>query len=133
MKFAIAYVATLAAFLIVDFAWLGWVAKPLYRREIGSLLLPSFNFPVAGGFYLLYCAGIVVFAVVPALRSESLATAAGLGALLGLIAYGTYDLTNLATLRGWTTTMAVVDMAWGAVLTAIAAGAGYLAASRLMG
>jgi uncharacterized membrane protein len=84
---------------------------------------------VAFLFYLLYVVGIVVFAVLPGLREENWRTAAMLGALLGLVAYGTYDLTNLATLKGWPMTVTIVDMAWGVVLTAASATAGYFAGS----
>lgn len=121
----IAYLATAVVFFTLDFIWLGHIARDLYRREIGPLLLEQFNLPVAGGFYALYVAGIVVFAVWPALNNASWQTALGLGALFGLMAYGTYDLTNLATLKGWTVNMVLMDVSWGTALTGTSALAGY--------
>ena len=82
-------------------------------------------------FYLLYVAGLLVFAILPGLRARRGRTAAALGALLGLLAYGTYDLSNYATLRDWPLGLTAIDMTWGAVLSAVSATAGYLAASRL--
>ena len=79
-------------------------------------------------FYLLYVAGLLVFAILPGLRARRGRTAAALGALLGLLAYGTYDLSNYATLRDWPLTLTLIDMGWGAVLSAVSAAAGYLAA-----
>jgi len=125
MQAAIAYAATVIVFFAIDFVWLSYAAKTIYQREIGTLLLSQFNMPVAAGFYVFYVIGIVVFAVLPALNSGSWLTALILGGLLGLIAYGTYDLTNLATLKGWTVKMAVIDMAWGMVLTGFSATAGF--------
>jgi uncharacterized membrane protein len=125
MQAAIAYAATVIVFFAIDFVWLSYAAKTIYQREIGPLLLSQFNLPVAAGFYVFYVVGIVVFAVLPALNSGSWLTALILGGLLGLIAYGTYDLTNLATLKGWTVKMAVIDMTWGMVLTGFSAMAGF--------
>jgi uncharacterized membrane protein len=125
VKYVIAYGATAAIFFAVDFVWLGLMAKSFYRDHIGHLMADHVNMTAAVGFYLLYIVGIVVFAVLPALQSDSWKTALVLGGLLGLIAYGTYDMTNLATLRDWPVAVAVVDMAWGTALTAASATAGY--------
>lgn len=133
MAYVIAYFATLVVTAVCDFAWLSTVAASVYRPRLGNLLLDK---PVLGPavlFYLVYCAGIVIFAVAPALRAASVGRALGLGALFGCFAYATYDLTNLATLRGWSGTVTVLDIAWGACLSAIGAGAGCLAAQRLSG
>ncbi|MDA0342317.1 MAG: DUF2177 family protein, partial [Proteobacteria bacterium] len=81
-------------------------------------------------FYVGYVAGVVYFAVLPALREGSWRAAARRGALLGLLAYATYDMTNLATLVGWSLPVSLVDMAWGMVITGTAATAGYLASPR---
>jgi uncharacterized membrane protein len=125
IKYVIAYGATAVIFFAVDFVWLGLMAKSFYRDHIGHLMADQVNMTAALGFYLLYIVGIVVFAVLPALQSDSWKTALVLGGLLGLIAYGTYDMTNLATLRDWPVAVAVVDMAWGTALTATSATAGY--------
>lgn len=133
MTYVLAYVGTVVAFLGLDFLWLGTVATGFYRGRIGSLLLDQPNFVAAGLFYLLYVAGIVYFAVQPALVSGNWTTAAIAGAILGLIAYGTYDMTNLATLKNWSLTLSAVDMAWGTVLTSFSAVVGYWVAEKLSG
>ena len=121
-----AYTASLVIFLILDSLWLGVVARGFYASELGDLLRANINFLAAAGFYAFYVAGIVYFAVHPALTANSLGIALLNGALFGLLAYGTYDMTNLATLKNWPLTMSLVDMAWGTVLTATAAAAGFL-------
>ena len=130
MTYIAAYAAAGAAFLILDMIWLGFAARGIYQAEIGPLLREPFNIPAATAFYLLYLFGVVFFAIAPALESGGLVRAALTGAVFGLVAYGTYDLTNLATLNGYTTRIAIIDMIWGAFLTAGAAAAGYLAAAR---
>jgi uncharacterized membrane protein len=97
-RFLLAYAAALATLLIIDLPWLGIVAQPLYQQGIGHLMAPQFNLPAAIAFYLVYAAGLVYFAVHGA---RGLRHAALRGALFGFVAYATYDLTNLATLRGW--------------------------------
>lgn len=130
MPYVIAYISTAVVFFALDYLWLTRIAIGFYREQIGSLMLASPNFAAAGVFYLFYVVGVVYFAVMPAASAGSLVTALINGALLGLLAYGTYDMTNLATLKGWSLQMSMVDMAWGAFLTATAAAAGYLAVSR---
>jgi uncharacterized membrane protein len=130
MTYLIAYVSTAVVFFALDYVWLTRVAIGFYRQNIGELLLATPNFAAAGIFYLFYVVGIVYFAVMPAVTANSVLTALLNGAILGLLAYGTYDMTNLATLKGWSLSVSVVDMAWGAVLTATAAAAGYYAVSR---
>ena len=112
---------------VLDFLWLGFVAKKVYYSQMGSLLLEKPNMIPALIFYVIYVVGIVVFVVNPALAHNSLGRAAGYGALFGLVAYATYDLTNLAVLKGYSPTIAVIDLAWGMVITAAAASAAYLA------
>jgi len=116
---------------VVDLVWIGVVARNLYQGQLGPLLLDSPRWAVAVAFYLLYIVGIVVLAALPGYVNGSLAEAAWRGALLGLVAYATYDLTNLATLKGWSTLVTVADLAWGAVLTAIVSSAAYLIAGWL--
>lgn len=122
-----AYFASLLIFLILDGLWLGLLARKFYASQLGSLLRDNVNFLAAGGFYVAYVGGIVFFAVAPALSDGSWKTAALRGAVFGLLAYGTYDMTNLATIKNWPLIMSLVDMAWGTLLTAAAATAGYLA------
>lgn len=132
LNYAIAYCVTLVAFLFVDFFWLTRVARDFYAGQIGPLLLDQPRLGVAAGFYCLYVVGIVAFAVMPALKANAPGTALVFGALLGLIAYGTYDLTNYATLKDWPLLVVVVDMAWGAVLTSFSALAGFYGARFLI-
>ena len=131
-KFIIAYGTTAAVFFALDFLWLGVVAKDFYRSALGSLLLERPNMTAAVVFYLLYVAGIVLFAVAPALATESWQKAVVLGALFGFFAYSTYDMTNLATLKGWPLSVVVVDIAWGALLTGISAALGYALTTWIM-
>ncbi len=128
MKTTIAYAGTLIAFLAVDAIWLGLVARTFYRDQLGELMLPSPNFAVAAIFYVFFAAAIVFLAVLPGLAAGSLATVIINGAILGLAAYGTYDITNLATLKNWPVIVTIVDMAWGTFLTAFAATGGFLVA-----
>lgn len=123
----IAYITTAVVFFAVDFIWLSTMTGIFYRPRMGDMLLAQPNFPVAAMFYLIYIAGIVYFAVLPALNSGNWVTALTSGAILGLIAYGTYDMTNLATLKNWSLSLSIVDMAWGTALTALASFVGYFA------
>ena len=120
-----AYLATAIAFCALDFAWLGLVAPSFYKAQIGSLLLAKPNLVPALIFYVLYVAGLVIFCVLPGIETASWLKAGALGALFGLIAYATYDLSNLATLKDWTTQLSLVDMCWGSVASALASTCGY--------
>jgi uncharacterized membrane protein len=125
------YLATVPVFFAVDIVWLNFVAKNFYRDRLGALLLDQFNLPVGLAFYLLYIVGIIVFAVLPGVEKGSLVEALWRGALLGLVAYGTYDLTNLSTLKDWSPVITVVDMVWGTVLTGTVASASWWIAGLL--
>ena len=127
MRYVIAYVSTAFVFLAADFVWLGFIARSFYRDNLEGMLLEKPLLDVAGLFYGLYVVGIVIFGVMAGLRDDSWRSAAIYGALFGLFAYATYDLTNLATLKNWPMIVSVVDMAWGAFVTALAATGGYLA------
>ena len=129
MTYVIAYIVTAVVFLGLDALWLSRIAIGMYRAEIGGLMLDKPNLLIAGLFYLLYVVGIVALAIVPALRDGSWVTAAVSGAILGLVAYGTYDITNLSTLKNWSVTVTLADLAWGTALTAVSATAGYLVVS----
>ncbi len=123
-QIAIAYPVTACVFLALDAVWLSLMASRLYKPAIGHLMAEQVNVPPAVLFYVLYVAGIVVFAVLPALAGRRpWLSALGLGALLGLLAYATYDLTNQATLKGWPWPVTLVDLGGGAVLTGPAAAA----------
>jgi uncharacterized membrane protein len=130
-RFLTAYAAALVVMLGLDFAWLGVFARKLYADEIGPLLLAKPMLAAGVLFYAIYAAGVVLFVVRPAVERGRWVRAAGLGALFGVVAYAAYDLTNLATLKGYSAKLATIDMAWGAVITAAAASAGYFAAKAL--
>ena len=124
--FGIAYVATGLVFLVIDTIWLNVAAQRLYRPLMGEMLLEGFKLAPAALFYFIYIAGIVVFAIAPAVASDRWTTATSCGAFLGLVAYATYDLTNQATLRNWPLTVTIVDLCWGTFLTGFAATVGFL-------
>lgn len=115
---------------LIDFVWLGFIAKKLYQTEMGSILLDKPNMLPAILFYIIYVVGVVVFVINPAIEKGSLAYAAGYGALFGLVAYATYDLTSLSVLKGFSTKIVVIDLLWGAVLTAAVASVTYLVVSK---
>lgn len=121
IKNYIAYPVTAIIFLALDACWLTLMANRLYRPALGPLMLDKFSVGPAAVFYLLYVLGIVVFAVIPAMESGRWTSALGLGALLGLVAYATYDLTNQATLKDWPVVVTIADLCWGTFATGVAA------------
>ena len=127
------YAVAVIAFLVIDLVWLGVVARSFYQDQIGHLLRPAVNWTAAMAFYLIFVAGIVVLVVAPAIERGSLAQALRRGALLGLVTYAAYDLTNLATLEAFPLTMALVDLAWGTVLCATVSVVTYLVSTRWLG
>lgn len=126
----LAFFATMLALLTIDALWLLVLMKGTYQFYLGGLMLDQAKLVPAGLFYLLYPVGLVVFAVMPAVHKHDWRSAALLGGLLGLVAYGTYNLSNLATLRGWPWQFTVIDMAWGTFLSSVTACAGYAAGKR---
>jgi uncharacterized membrane protein len=131
MKSAIAgYAGAFFSFVAWDLAWLGLMVPRFYRPTLGDIASSGINLPPAILFYVLYPIGLFIFAVGPALKSGSPGTALVYGALFGFFTYATYDLTNHATLRNWTVSLTVVDVAWGTCLAGAAAVAGFWAASK---
>jgi uncharacterized membrane protein len=130
MTYLTAYFATLTVFVICVMAWLGTMASRLYRPTLGDIMLADVNLPAGVAFYLIYPIGLVIFAVLPALKSGSLTEAILYGALFGCFTYLTYDLTNQATLRNWTTQLTLIDVGWGTMLGGIAAAAGFWATAK---
>lgn len=125
-KMIIAYFATLVVFAIVDVIWLTQVGPSLYKPIIGSILAPEPRMTPAVIFYALYIAGLIYFAVHPALLTGQWQTALLKGALFGFFAYATYDLTNHATLSVWSTKITVADMIWGAFVSGVGSTGGFL-------
>jgi len=124
IQFVYLYLITIPVFFLIDMVWLGLVAPKFYQAQIGYLLGPI-NWTAAIIFYLVYIAGIIIFAVHPALAAGSFSKAVMLGAALGFLAYATYDLTNLATIKDWPLLVVFVDLLWGTVLTGSVAAASY--------
>lgn len=127
-------IASLSGFLILvvfDFLWLSNAVNFLYRPRIGHLLADKPNMAAAIVFYLLYGIGMAVIVQRPAVAEGSVLTALWMGAFLGLIAYGTYDLTNQATLKDWSVVITVADMIWGAFVTGVSCAAGLWIAQKL--
>lgn len=125
------YLITLPVFLAIDFVWLTFIANKFYSKYLGYLMTDKVNFAAAGIFYLLFVVGLVVFAIVPALQKNSWTEALLLGALLGLVSYATYDLTNLATIKDWPLLVTIIDLIWGTVLGASVSVISYFVSSRI--
>lgn len=126
-KLVVLYLICTAVFFAIDFVWLSTATSRIYKPMLGDLLSDQPKLAVAGLFYLAYVVGIVALAVVPGLQEGNVVAALWRGALFGLLAYATYDLTNLSTIRDWPWQIAVIDMAWGTTLNSIVAAAGFYA------
>ena len=124
MKYLVAYGATAVAMFAIDMLWLGVIAKPLYQQGIGHLMADRPNLPVAALFYAVFPIGLMFFAVAPGGLPAAWSKTLLAGAMFGFFAYATYDLTNLATLKGWPVGLSVIDTLWGTVVSAVAAAAG---------
>ena len=127
----IAYLATLFVFVGLDMVWLTWVGGPAYRAALGDVLLEEARLGPAIAFYLIYPAGLSMFAAVPFIGGASFWQAVLRGAAFGFFTYATYDLSNLATLRNWTVGVTAMDIGWGCVLGAVAAGSAVQVASLI--
>jgi uncharacterized membrane protein len=129
-KLLLPYVAIVVTMMVLDAIWIGGIARPLYDRGIGHLMAARPNFVAAAAFYLLFAIGLMAFVVLPRAPGEW-QMAAARGALFGFMAYMTYDLTNMATLRDWPLGLSFVDTAWGCVATGLAATVGKLVADKV--
>ena len=122
MKIAlILYLITLAIFLPIDLLWLGFVARDFYRDSLGPLMADRLRMDIGLLFYVVFVAGLVYFGMREAMAGNDWRLALRQGALFGFFAYATYDLTNLATLKGYPMTLALADMAWGTLLSGVSA------------
>lgn len=133
MPYIAAYLGAAVIFCVMDLVWLTLIAKSFYQSHMGELMAVEVRIVPAIIFYVLYLAGLVLFAISPALREQNWLMAVGMGLGLGVIAYGSYDLTNMATLKGWSLSLTLVDMAWGAFVSAVSALAGFYAARIFAG
>ena len=125
------FIVTFLVFLGIDAVWLGIIAKNFYSKTIGHLLSDKPNLLAALIFYIFYVFGIIVFAINPALKEKSPITALQLGAFLGFIAYSTYDLTNLATMKDWPLHVTIIDIIWGTFLTGSVSLVSYLILTKI--
>ena len=130
-KILYTYLLTVPVFFAIDMLWLGIIARGFYAKQLASFLSPNVNWTAGIIFYLLYIVGIIYFAVLPGVEKKSLALVVMNAALFGGLAYATYDLTNLATLKNWPLQIVLVDIAWGVVLTSLVAMASYSIAQWL--
>ena len=126
------YGLTVPVFFVIDIIWLGVVAKSFYQKNLKYILSPDVNWTAAIIFYLIYIAGILIFAVLPAVAKDSLRHAAVWGALFGFFTYVTYDLTNLALLKDWPIVIVIVDILWGVVLCSAVATLSFFVAKWLL-
>ena len=126
------YGLTVPIFFVIDIIWLGVVAKGFYQKNLKYILSPNVNWTAAIIFYLIYIAGILIFAVLPAVAKDSLRHAAVWGALFGFFTYATYDLTNLALLKDWPIVIVIVDILWGVVLCSAVATLSFFVAKWLL-
>ena len=125
------YLIALPVFLAIDMVWLIFVAKNFYAQQIGFLMKTEINWPAAIIFFLIFIVGLVVFVITPALEKNSWSHALIYGALFGLVAYATYDLTNLATMKNWPVIITIVDLAWGMTVAASVSIVTYLIAAKI--
>ncbi|MEZ4195654.1 MAG: DUF2177 family protein [Candidatus Paceibacterota bacterium] len=130
IQYVYLYLLTIPIFALFDIAWLGFIARDFYQDRLAHLLGPV-HWPAAIIFYLIFIAGILIFAVAPALDSNSLSKAIVLGVLFGFFTYATYDLTNLATLKDWPVLVVIVDIMWGAFISGSVATISYLIGKAL--
>jgi len=121
MKFVYLYFLTVPVLFAIDMVWLGAVAKNYYFKELGHLMTDKINWPAAIIFYLLYIVGIIYLAVLPGAKNGDLGLTLINAAVFGFLAYATYDLTNLATLKNWPLSLVFVDIIWGTILTTMVA------------
>lgn len=124
-KLILSYLLTTLVFFAIDMVWLSFIAKNLYRKYLSGFLSDTINWKAAIIFYLIFIAGIFIFAIMPAVEKNSITKAIIYGAMFGFFTYATYDLTNLATLKNWPLQIVFIDMAWGALLTALVSTAGF--------
>ena len=122
--FILATIITSLVFLVIDVIWLSFATKSFYRPLIGSLLTDKPVIWAAALFYILYVVGISIVVIQPCIHDSSIVKSIYIGFVFGLVAYGTYNLTNMAVLKGWSPTVVFVDTFWGGSLTALSAGTG---------
>jgi len=131
LKYLAVYFSFLLSLIVIDLIWLLGIAKNLYRNDMGSLMASEPKLLAGLGFYLLYALGTSIFVIIPAISKQSWIYAVQYGALFGFFCYMTYDLTNLAVIRDFPVRLALIDIAWGAAVTAISATIAYWVGARV--
>ncbi len=126
------YLIALPLFLVMDLVWIGIIAKDFYRVQIGALMKADVNWIAAVFFYVLFITGLVLFVILPSMEKQSLVHALVFGALFGLVCYATYDLTNLALAKNWPVLVTIVDLVWGASVSAFVSGTTYYIVSKFL-
>lgn len=126
------YFITFVVFFLVDIVWLGFISKSLYSKYLGHLMAPNVNWTAALIFYFLFIAGLVFFVINPSIEKQSIVYAILVGGFFGLITYGTYDLTNLATIKDWPINITIIDLIWGTFLNATTSGVTYMVVQRFL-
>lgn len=133
MKYLLLYLIATLIFFAIDMFWLGWLAKDFYWKKLDFILTDQTNWTAAIIFYLIYICGILYFAVVPGLNAGNWQIALLNGALFGFFCYATYDLTNMALIKGWPLEVVVIDIIWGAALTGSVAVLTYFLGKKFIG
>jgi uncharacterized membrane protein len=123
-RWIVAYLAAGVAFIAGDITWITLTGDAIYRPVLGPLLAARVDVAAGAAFYLIYLAGVLAFGVAPGLKRRAWMRSLAWGALFGLVAYATYDLTNQATLKLWSTRITLFDMGWGAVISGVASAVG---------
>lgn len=126
------YLVSFVIFIAIDFVWLAFVAKNLYAKYLGYLMTQNVIWWAAVLFYFLFAAGLVVFVIDPALKKQSLQFAIYAGAFFGLVAYSTYDLTNLSTIKNWPLIITIIDLCWGTFVSALTSGIAFTVLKKLL-
>ena len=132
MKILFTYLISTVIFFAVDMLWLGIIARNFYKEKLGFILSGKVNWAAAAIFYLLYIGGILYFAILPSLKESNWQMALLNGAVLGLVCYATYDLTNMATIDKWPLVVVIADITWGIILTASVSLLTYFAVGKLL-
>lgn len=132
INYLVLYLISFGWFILFDAVWLGLIAKKLYATELKGLMTDDVKWAVAGLFYLIFVAGLVYFVIAPTIKSGSMNHLLLSGAAFGLVTYATYDLTNYATLKGFSPKIVVIDLIWGTFLSMAVAGLSYLTYTKFI-
>ena len=124
MRYLATYFTMALVMIALDIVWIGFIAKQLYQNGIGHLMADKPNLLAAAAFYLVFCGGLLWFAIIPSVLKPAMSSAIISAAIFGFCAYATYDLSNLSTLKAWPVSLALIDMAWGTLASVVAVAMG---------